>query len=264
MSQTIKILVVGDTVGRPGRRICQEWVPKIREEESVDFVIVNGENMAGGSGITEKTALELLKNGVDVLTSGDHIFKDRNCDDFFHRDKRVLRPGNYKGKPGFGSGIYTTGDGIKVGVINLIGQVFLLGETVDNPFNYVIDEVNKLKRETPIIILDIHAEATSEKIAMGWHLDGLVSGIFGTHTHVTTADETVLPKGTAYITDVGMTGPYESVLGRDVKAVLHRFCTNGPARFEVAKKDVRLKGAIMEIDIESGKALSIERIERKI
>jgi len=236
----------------------------LRESESIDFVIVNGENMAGGSGITEKTALELLNNGVDVLTSGDHIFKNKNVDDFFHRDKRVLRPANYKDKPGFGYGIYQSKTGVKIGVINLIGRVFLAGDTVNNPFNMVIDELNKIRRETPIIILDIHAEATSEKIAMGWHLDGQVSGIFGTHTHVTTADETILPKGTAYITDVGMTGPYESVLGREVKPVLHRFRTDGPARFDVAKKDVRLKGVIMEIEIKSGKAVSIERIERRL
>lgn len=261
---TFKILVVGDTVGRPGRKACQEFIPKLRREEGIDFVVVNGENMAGGSGVTESTALELLTSGVDVLTSGDHIFKSKNTDTFFHTEKRVLRPANYPaGSPGFGSGVFTSLGGVKVGVVNVIGRVFLL-EKGDSPFFRAKAEIDKLKRETPIIIVDIHAEATSEKIALGWYLDGEVSAIFGTHTHIQTADETILPKGTAYITDAGMTGPYKSVLGREVQPVLHKFLTGQPARFEVAKDDVRLSGAIIEVDPTNGKALSIRRIQKKL
>jgi len=263
MNKKIKVLVIGDTVGRPGRRICQKFIPELREEESLDFVVVNGENIAGGSGITESTAKEILEHQADVMTSGDHIFKSKTTDDFFHHEKRVLRPLNYpKGSPGFGSGLFQLSSGLKIGVVNIIGRVFLVD--VDNPFTRVREEIETLRKDTPIILVDFHAEATSEKIAMGWYLDGTISLLYGTHTHVQTADERILPKGTAYLTDVGMTGSYESVLGREIKPVLERFLTDKPTRFGVAKGDVRLLGAIVEIDTQTGKATSIKRIERKM
>jgi metallophosphoesterase (TIGR00282 family) len=257
----MKILIIGDVVGRPGRNICKKIVPELTKEEGLDFVIINGENIAGGSGINEKTAKELFAVGADVITSGDHIFKSKNTDSFFHTEKRILRPANYAKKfPGFGSGLYTSRSGRKVGVINLIGRVFL--QDAENPFDRAREEVKKLKQETPVIFVDLHAEATSEKIAMGWYLDGEVTGIFGTHTHVPTADERVLPKGTAYITDVGMTGSYQSILGREIKPVLSRFLTGRSTHFDVAKEDVRLMGIIVEVDEETGKAASIRRIEK--
>jgi len=264
MTEVIRILVVGDTVGRPGRTACRQFIPELRKEGSIDFVVVNGENIAGGSGVTKSTARELLESGVDVLTSGDHMFKSKNTDTFFHTEKRVLRPANYPaGSPGFGSGIFTSTSGVPIGVVNVIGRVFLL-EKGDSPFFRAKEEIDKLKRETKVIIVDVHAEATSEKIALGWYLDGEVSVIFGTHTHIQTADETILPKGSAYITDVGMTGAYRSVLGREIQPVLHKFLTGQPARFEVAKEDVRLLGALIEVDTASGKALSIRRIEKRV
>jgi len=229
MKDRIRVLVVGDTVGRPGRKACQRLIPELRIEESLDFVVVNGENIAGGSGVTEATAKDILDFQTDVLTSGDHIFKSKTTDDFFHRDKRVLRPANYPADfPGFGSGVFALSSGLKIGVINLIGRVFLA--EVENPFLKAKTEIEKIKKETPLVLVDFHAEATSEKIALGWYLDGLVSLVYGTHTHVQTADERILPKGTAYITDVGMTGPYESVLGREIKPVLQRFVQDRPSR----------------------------------
>ncbi len=263
MKKSFKVLIIGDVVGRPGRNICKQIVPQIQKEESLDFVIINGENIAGGSGITERTAKELFDLGGNVITSGDHIFKSKNTDTFFHHEKRILRPLNYsKSDKGFGSGVYESASGIKVGIINLIGRVFLDQEAY-SPFEKAEEAIKELRLETPIIFIDIHAEATSEKIALGWYLDGKVSGIFGTHTHVPTADEAVLPNGTAYITDVGMTGAYRSILGREIKPVLQRFLTGKSTHFDVAKEDVRLMGIIVEVDVKTGKALLIRRIEKK-
>ena len=264
MSKIFKVLVIGDVVGRPGRSACKKIVPELKEEENLDFVIINGENIAGGSGVNQKTAKELFEAGGDVVTSGDHIFKSKNTDTFFHSEKRILRPLNYsKSDVGFGSGIYESASGVKVGVINLIGRVFLEKDAY-SPFEKAETEIQRIKAETPIIFIDFHAEATSEKVALGWYLDGWVSGIFGTHTHVPTADLKVLPKGTAYITDVGMTGAYKSILGREIQPVLQRFLTGRSRHFDVAKEDVRLMGVIVEVDVETGKALSAKRIERKI
>jgi len=262
MSETIMILIAGDVVGRPGREACRRFIPELRKSERLEFVIVNGENAAGGSGITESTANELFDAGADVITSGDHIFKSKNVDSFFHKESRILRPANYpEGAPGFGSGVFSSRNGIKIGVVNVIGRVFLA--PVDCPFKRAKEEIERLKKETAVIIVDIHAEATSEKVAFGWYLDGEVSAVFGTHTHIQTADESILPNGTAYITDVGMTGPYRSVLGREITPVLHRFLTQLPAKFEVASEDVRFLGAIVEIDPRTGRAGRIQRIERK-
>ncbi len=261
--KTLKILGIGDTVGTPGREALRRIVPRLRKEQGVGFVVCNGENLAGGAGITEETAREAFEAEVDILTSGDHYFDKREAVDYLARERRVLRPLNYPtGAPGFGSALVTMPDGTKVGVLNALGKVFI--NLLDSPFEMVRAEVERLRKFTPIIVLDMHAEATSEKIAMGWYLDGLVSLIFGSHTHVQTADEAILPKGTAYISDAGMTGPYRSVLGRDIQSVLNRFLTSVPQRFPVASEDVRLCGVIAEIDVASGRALSVRRVQERL
>ena len=259
----MNILFIGDIVGEPGRRAIKELLHKIISEEALDLVIANGENAAGGSGITPSLLEELTMYGVDVVTSGDHIWKRKEIVDAIDSEEKLLRPVNYPDSaPGRGSGVFKTKNGISVGVINVIGRVFM--EAVDSPFRKVMTEVEKLRKDTKIIVVDIHAEATSEKIAMGWYLDGLVSAIFGTHTHIQTADERILPKGTAYITDVGMTGPYDSVIGRKKEQVLARFITQMPIRFEMAEDDIHLHGAVVKIDESSGRAVSIKRINRAL
>lgn len=262
-NKILRVLLVGDIVGRPGRRCCQRLIPVLKERENLDFIIANAENAAGGSGITGDTANEIFGAGVDVLTTGDHAFKQQESFDYFKNEKRLLRPANYSAEsPGHGAELYETESGEKIGVINLLGRVFL--DPVDSPFKVAEEEINKLRRETKIIFVDIHAEATSEKIAMGWYLDGLVTGVFGTHTHVQTADEQILPKGTAFVTDVGMTGPHKSVLGREIQSVLKRFVTDLPSRFGVAKEDIKLCGALVEVDAVSGKAVSIRRLQESV
>jgi len=260
----IKVLMVGDIVGRPGRAACKEIIPKLRQAEGITLVVANGENVAGGSGITQSTADELFSSGIDVITSGDHIFKRKETVELLVGESRILRPANFPdGTSGSGSYLWSSKDGkTSIGVINAVGRVFL--SMLDCPFKRVREEIDLLRRKTNIIVIDFHAEATSEKIAMGWFLDGEVSALAGTHTHVQTADENILPKGTAYITDLGMTGPYESVLGRDIKSVLTRFVKQIPARFEVASGDVRLAGVLVTIDRISGKAVDIKRIEKRL
>ena len=259
----IKILAIGDVVGEPGRRACKVLIPRIKEKEKIDFIVANGENMAGGSGVTEKTANELFDSGIDVITAGDHVFNKRESYDLLEREKRLLRPANFPPSAvGSGSVVVKASSGVKVGVINLVGRVFL--KTVECPFSVAQREIEKIKKETNVIVVDLHAEATSEKVALGWFLDGKVSLLCGTHTHIQTADEAVLPEGTAYITDLGMTGPHRSVLGRDIKAVLERFITQMPIRFEMAKDDVMLCAVIIEIDPKTGRAKSIRRLQEKI
>jgi metallophosphoesterase (TIGR00282 family) len=227
------------------------------------LVVVNGENIAGGSSVTKDTVEELLRNGVDVITSGDHIFKKKEALPVIESNARVLRPLNYpKGTPGSGFVVVTTRTGVKIAVINLLGRVFL--QTVDCPFQTVEQALKSIKAQTKIVIVDMHAEATSEKVAMGWFLDGTVSAVYGTHTHIQTADETILPKGTAYITEVGMTGPYHSVLGREIDQVLHKFLTQMPGHMDVAQGDIRLSGALISIDVSSGRAVSIQRIHERL
>ncbi len=261
--ETIKILVVGDTVGKPGREACRKIIPKLREKFDLDLVVVNGENAAAGSSLTHDTAEEIFQSGADVITSGDHIFRKKEGIAVVEENPNVLRPLNYpKGTPGGGSVVVTTKKGIKVGIINLMGRVFI--QNLDCPFESVESEIKSLKSKTKIILVDLHAEATSEKIAMGWFLDGQVSALYGTHTHVQTSDETVLPKGTAYMTDIGMTGPFRSVIGRDIEQVLFRFKTQMPGPMDVATEDVRLSGAIIEIDVNTAKAHSITRIHEKL
>jgi hypothetical protein len=254
---------VGDVVGNPGRQACTQIIPRLRRKDNIDLVIANVENLAGGSGVTESTTRELSEHGVDVMTSGDHIFKKKEAESLLQTNPRILRPANYPGGvPGRGSTVLETAQGVKVGVLNLLGRVFL--KTVDCPFETGRREVEKLRRETPIILVDMHAEATSEKVAMGWFLDGHVSGIFGTHTHIQTADEHILPLGTGYITELGMCGPYYSVIGRDIDHVMKMFLTQMPVKLEVAKDDIRLSGVIFEIDPVTGKTLSLRRVHERL
>jgi len=259
----MKILFIGDIVGEPGRRAVKELVPKIKRRDDVEFVIANGENIAGGSGITPALAEEILGCGVDVMTSGDHIWKRKEILDYIDSNRRLLRPANYPSQtPGFGSTIIGSESGTDVGVINLIGRVFM--QALECPFRVAKEEVEKLKSKARVIIVDMHAEATSEKIALGWYLDGLVSAVIGTHTHVQTADEKILPGGTAFISDAGMTGPFDSVIGRKKEQILTRFITQMPARFEMAEGDVQLHGVVLDIDEKTGKANSIKRIQEKL
>jgi len=259
----MKILFIGDIVGSPGRKAIKELVPVLVKSKKIDFVIANAENAAGGSGITPEIAEELFGAGIDVLTSGDHIWKKKEIYELLNEDKRILRPANYpEGSPGTGASIVESRDGIKVGVINLLGRVFL--STIDCPFKTSQRLVEQLRKKTHIIIIDIHAEATSEKIALGRFLDGSVTAVIGTHTHVQTADEQILQKGTAYITDAGMTGPFDSIIGRKVDQILERFLTQMPTRFEMATDDIRLQGVIVEIDEKTGSALSIKRVHERL
>jgi metallophosphoesterase (TIGR00282 family) len=255
----MRILFIGDIVGSPGREACGALIPKIKKAKKADFIIANAENAAGGSGVTEKIADELTGYGIDVITSGDHIWKRKDIIEVLDLHPNILRPANYPpGAPGTGCRVIKSWDGAAVGVINLVGRVFM--EPVECPFRAAAQAVEELCKETKIILLDMHAEATSEKIAMGWYLDGRVSAVVGTHTHVQTADERVLPQGTAYITDVGMTGPHDSVIGRKKEQILTRFLTQLPTRFEMAEDDVQLNGAIIDVNEKTGKARSIERV----
>jgi metallophosphoesterase (TIGR00282 family) len=259
----MKILFIGDIVGSPGREAVKILLPQLEKEHGLDFIIANAENAAGGSGITSRVAEELFTSGIDVITSGDHIWKKREIFEIIDKEARILRPINFPaGAPGRGRGLFQTKKGLKVGVINIQGRVFM--EALECPFQTSRQAQEALAKDTNIIIVDIHAEATSEKAALGWYLDGKVSAVLGTHTHIQTADEKILPQGTAYITDVGMTGPFDSVIGRKVEDVLARFITCVPTRFEVAVENVHLQGVVLEIDANTGKARSIVRIQRKI
>jgi metallophosphoesterase (TIGR00282 family) len=266
----VKLLFIGDIVGQPGRRAVKELVPRLREAHGIHFVIANGENSAGGSGITPKTADEIFSAGVDVITSGDHLWDQKDVIDLLQNEKRFLRPLNYPpGTPGQGSGVFEVrgmsgeGKGLPpVAVLNLQGRTFM--PDLENPFHAARAEVDKLRQQTKLIFVDIHAEATSEKIALARMLDGRVSAVVGTHTHVQTADEQIFPGGTGYLTDAGFTGPHESVLGREIEPVIQRFLTSMPQRFEVAKERVLLHGAIIEIDEVNGKAVRIERVSERL
>jgi hypothetical protein len=259
----MKILFIGDVVGQPGREAIRQLLPELKKEYELDFVIANAENAAGGSGITVKVMQELFDSGIEVLTSGDHIWKRKEILQVIDSEPRLLRPLNFPiGSPGNGSGVFKSKKGIDVGVINVMGCVFM--EALDCPFRTARSEIDKLSKEAKIIIVDVHAEATSEKVALGWYLDGLVSAIVGTHTHIQTADEKILAKGTAYITDLGMCGPTDSVIGRRVEDVLLRFITKIPTRFEIASGNIQLQGVVLDIDENTGKARSIVRIQKKL
>ena len=255
----MKLLFIGDIVGQPGRNAVKILLPKLREQHALDFVIANGENSAGGSGITPKTAGEIFDAGVDVITSGDHLWDQKTVSELLYSEPRFLRPLNYPaGVPGRGADVFQIRSLPPIGVMNVQGRVFM--PPMENPFLTAEVEVNRLRGQTKIIFVDFHGEATSEKIAFGRFLDGRVSAVIGTHTHVQTADEQILPNGTAYLIDAGFTGPHDGCLGREIEPVLKKFLTGMPQRFDVARNRVRLHGALVRIDDASGKAVSIQRV----
>ena len=255
----MRILFVGDIVGRPGRDLVKQGLAAIVDHHSVDLVIANAENAAAGFGITREIGEQLLDLGIDVMTSGNHIWDKKEALDYIGIEPRLLRPANYPaGAPGNGSYLARTSDGVSVGVVNVMGRVFMVN--IDDPFQVVLQQIEALKSRTRIIFVDFHAEATSEKIAMGWHLDGKVTAVVGTHTHVQTADDRILPKGTAFLTDVGMTGPHDSIIGVEVEPALNRFLTALPQKFETATGNPRLNAVIVEADEQTGRAVDIERL----
>lgn len=254
-----RLLFIGDIVGKPGRELVRRGVAALRDYHQVDLVIANAENAAAGFGITRELGEQILDAGVDVMTSGNHIWDKKEAIDYIGIESRLIRPLNFPaGVPGNGSYIARTAAGVSVGVVNAMGRVFMLN--IDDPFAGVLREVEKVRQRARIVFVDFHAEATSEKIAMGWHLDGRVTAVVGTHTHVQTADERILPRGTAYLTDVGMTGPHDSIIGVEVQPALSRFLTGMPSRFETATGNPRLNGVIIEADDDTGLAVDIERI----
>ena len=261
----LRILFLGDIVGEPGRKAVKSRLPDIKSEHSVDFIIVNGENSAGGRGITPKICIELLRAGAAVITTGDHAWDQIEIMEFFPTEPRLLRPLNYPpGTPGFGSIVLETKKG-NVAVMNLQGRAFIQ-PPLENPFLIAEIEAKRLREEegAKVIFVDFHAETTSEKIAMGRMLDGEVSAVIGTHTHVQTADEQIFPGGTAFLCDAGMCGALESVLGRRVEPVVEKFKTGLPNRFPVARGEVGLRGAIVDVDEETGKAIAIERFAEDV
>ncbi len=256
----LTVLFLGDVVGEPGRKAVIARLPELKEQHAVDFIVVNGENAAGGRGITGKITIELLRAGASVVTTGDHIWDQKDVFSFIETEPRLLRPINYPdGAPGNGSIVLETAKG-KIGVINVQCRTFMQ-PILENPFRAVEATVARMREETQNIIVDVHGETTSEKIAMGRFLDGKVSAVIGTHTHVQTADEQIFPGGTAFLCDAGMCGPVHSVLGRAIEPIVNRFISNLPALFLVAAGEVRLRGALIEIDEKSGRALRILRVD---
>ncbi len=256
----MKVLVIGDVMGKAGRNSLKEFLAK--KKNHYDFIIVNGENAAGGFGITKKIAEEFYSWGADVITSGNHIWDKKEIYEYLDEENRLLRPLNYpKGVPGNGYVILTNKNGVKFGVVNIQGRVFM--PEVDSPFDRIEEILEEIRKETKNIIVDFHAEASSEKVAMGYYLDGRVSLVYGTHTHIQTADNRILPEGTAYLTDVGMTGAHDSIIGMSVETVLPKFLNSLPSRFEVADGEPRINGLELEIDT-NGLAISIERINVSI
>src|SRR5438046_1315000 len=252
----LTVLFLGDIVGEPGRTAVIARLPELKSKHALDFIIVNGENAAGGRGITGKITIDFLRAGISVITTGDHIWDQKEILSFIDTEPRLLRPLNYpEGAPGSGSIILETAKG-KIGVINVQARTFMQ-PILDNPFRAVEAAVTKMRSETPNIIVDAHGETTSEKIALGRFLDGKVSAVIGTHTHVQTADEQIIPGGTAFLCDAGMCGPINSILGRTIDPILNRFVSNLPASFPVAGGEVRLRGASIEINETTGRALPI-------
>ena len=258
MGRPLTVICVGDVFGEPGRRAVQLLLPKLRKQHDADLAIVNVENAAAGFGVTPAIAKSVLEHGADVMTSGNHIWDKKEIIEYIAKENLLLRPANYPaGTPGAGSIVVKAGPH-KVGVLNLMGRVFL--PNLDCPFRKADEEIERLRQETSLVVVDMHCEATSESQAMGWYLDGRVSAVVGTHRHVQTADERLLPKGTAYITDLGMTGPTDSIIGVDPSLALQRFLTQMPNRFEPAKGPVALHGVVIRIDPDTGRGLSIERL----
>ena len=259
----MKLLFIGDVVGEPGRRAVRTLVPILRDRHRLDVIIINGENSAGGSGITLSTASELFAGGANAITTGDHLWDQREVTTLLTNERRFLRPINYPpGVPGQGSLILDLPGLPKVAVINAQGRTFM--QPLENPFPILDAEVNRLREQTKIIFLDFHAEATSEKIAIARMLDGRVSAVVGTHTHVQTADEQIFPGGTAFLCDAGFTGPHESVLGREIEPIIRRFTLGTPQRFEVARGRILLQGAVITIDETTGKATAIQRVSEAL
>ncbi len=259
----LTILFLGDVVGEPGRSAVITRLPEMKRENAIDFVVVNGENAAGGRGITPKITIDLLRAGASVVTTGDHIWDQKEIASFIPTEPRLLRPVNYPaGAPGNGAIVLETAKG-KVGVINVQGRTFMQ-PILENPFEAVDRAVAEIAEQTRVIFVDAHAETTSEKIALGRFLDGRVSAVIGTHTHVQTSDEQIFPGGTAFLCDAGMCGPSDSILGRSMEPIIHRFISNLPTQFPVAKGDVRLCGAIVGIDEDTGRAISIRRVNELI
>jgi 2',3'-cyclic-nucleotide 2'-phosphodiesterase len=255
----VRILFIGDIVGRSGRDLVRHGLAALVDHHAADLVIANAENAAAGFGITREIGDQLLSWGVDVMTSGNHIWDKKEALDYIGTEPRLLRPANYpSGVPGNGSYLARTKEGVSVGVLNLMGRVFMLN--IDDPFTVALREIDALRQRTRIVFVDFHAEATSEKVAMGWHLDGKVTAVVGTHTHVQTADDRVLPNGTAYLTDVGMTGPHDSIIGVEIQPALGRFLTALPAKFETATANPRLNAVIVDADDQTGRAVDIERL----
>jgi metallophosphoesterase (TIGR00282 family) len=254
-----RLLFVGDIVGKPGRELVRRGLGAIVAAHGIDLVIANGENAAAGFGITPDIADDLFAYGVHVITGGNHTWDKKEIVPYFADHPRLLRPSNFPaGSPGRGRIVVTATNGVPVGVVNSMGRVFMTA--IDDPFRGVLEEIQEVTREARVVLVDFHAEATSEKVAMGWHLDGRVTAVVGTHTHVPTADARILPQGTAYITDVGMTGPHDSVIGVDRHAILQRFLTGLPQRFETATENPRLNAVIVSADEKTGRALSVERV----
>src|SRR5262245_23192798 len=259
----MRFLFIGDIVGRPGRDLVRHGLHGLVEHHQIDLVIANAENAAAGFGITREIGDQLLDYGIDVMTSGNHIWDKKEALEYIGAEARLLRPANYpNGAPGRGAYLARTRDNVSVGVINVMGRVFMAN--IDDPFAVVLREIDALRSRARIIFVDFHAEATSEKIAMGWHLDGKVTAVVGTHTHVQTADERVLPKGTAYLTDVGMTGPHDSIIGVEVDAALGRFLTALPQKFETATANPRLNAVVVDADETTGHATDIERLSYSV
>ncbi len=257
----LKVLFIGDIIGEPGRKMTRANMRGLMETRNPDLVIANGENAAGGFGITAEVAEELFSLGIHVLTSGNHVWDKKEIESYLTKQDRLIRPANYPdGNPGYGSVVISTGAG-KAAVLNLEGRVFM--SNLEDPFRVAEREIEKLKKETPVVIIDFHAEATSEKIALAWHVDGRASAVIGTHTHVQTADERILTSGTAFITDAGMTGPTDSVIGVKKEQAISRFLYQTPHRFEIPKGPLHLNGVLIDIDAVSGRAKAIERIHLK-
>jgi len=256
----MKLLFIGDIVGRPGRDLVRRHLKALTAASAVDLVIANGENAAGGAGITRDNAKEIFGAGVDVITTGNHVWDKREALEFIVTEPRLIRPANYpEGTPGLGSYVAVTRTGVRVGVVNVMGRVFL--NLIDEPFRAADREIARVKADgAQVVFVDVHAETTSEKVALGWYLDGQVAAVVGTHTHVQTADERILPGGTACLTDVGMTGPHDGVIGMDKAAVIARFVTGLPGRFEPATGDVRLHGVTITTDPATGRATAVERV----
>lgn len=260
----MKALFLSDVFGRPGRQAVQRALPLLASEYAPDLVIANGENAAGGKGITAKAAAELFSSGVQIITSGNHIWKHRDVIPFIQHESRLLRPANYpRDDPGSGYVLFALPSGAKVGVLNLEGRIFM-NSCLDDPFRTSLRVLEEISPHTRLILVDFHAEASSEKRALGWFLDGKVSAVLGTHTHIQTADEQILPGGTGYITDAGMTGPHESVIGIEPSSAIDHFLSQMPIQFRVAKNRCRIEGVLLDLDPQSGKCRSIERISRPV